>query len=394
MTVLSPDLDATSLLDDVVSALVATQDRLAALTGLTRLSATSSDLDDLLDRALDQALELTDSDAVRLMLPNAMERIRTTRSDDQLRVRRQLSEQPMADTVMLPLSDDVGGSVCIARTGSPYDTGDVRMLETVVAALDQLLRLDRLHRDGVSRARVQREHQLASELAHAALAWSTPQVDGVELFTSCRPADLAGGDLLVVEKVGSTVWFAVGDVAGKGLPAAMVMTRAVAAVRVAFLTAADPVGAVQAIGAELGSYLSSVGSFLTLLVGRYRIGAEEVALCNAGHSPVLVCEAGRARAVRPSRPPIGIEVGCGRVDWVPLTAGSLLLVGTDGLAEQPDPAGRQLGYPAFEAICAELAGSAAADAAITLLAEVQAHAAGQPAGDDQTLLVLGTGAGR
>ena len=68
---------------------------------------------------------------------------------------------------------------------------------------------------------------MASELAQAVLSTDPPRVPGAEVYARCVPAHLAGGDFFTLAPRDGALWFAVGDVAGKGLPAAMIMTRAV-----------------------------------------------------------------------------------------------------------------------------------------------------------------------
>ena len=115
-----------------------------------------------------------------------------------------------------------------------------------------------------------------------------------------------------------------------------------------------------------------------------------MALCNAGHSPVVYWPgpAGRPGSIGPSAPPLGVVVPRPpRTVTCPSPPGARLVIGTDGLVEQPDPDGEMLGYDAFLESCATEAGSAA-ELGERLMAQVETHAAGTPAADDRTLVVL------
>ena len=236
-----------------------------------------------------------------------------------------------------------------------------------------------------------REHQLASSLAQAILPAAAPALAGVDVFAQSVPAKLAGGDFMVFDILDGVLWFAVGDVAGKGLPAAVVMTMAVSAARVAMHRCADddPASAVRAVGDDLFDYLSGVGLFVTMALGSYRAGSGIVHLANAGHSPIVSLAAGQVSTVPPSMPPIGvIRAMKVRTQRVPLTGDDLLVLGSDGLTEQDSDTGvlvriRQI--PPQRAVLSHLPVEQIGD---HLFADVNHHAAGMPASDDRTLVVL------
>ncbi len=278
------------------------------------------------------------------------------------------------------------------RTGIPYNTGDLQLIEAVVAAINKVMSLTDLHRRGVQRAAIDREHQLASTLAQANLPTAPPALDGVDVFATSIPASLAGGDFIVFEILHGVLWFAVGDVAGKGLPAAIVMTRAVSAARVAFHTNADddPAAALDAIGDELFDYLSGVGLFVTMAVGSYRPRSGVVHLANAGHSPLLSVAGGVISGIPPSMPPIGVvrDLRC-RTQRIRLGPNDLLVLGSDGLAEQENSAGELYGYDRLLHRVEQWARLTVNEMGDGLMNDVDEHAGGAPASDDRTLVVLG-----
>jgi serine phosphatase RsbU (regulator of sigma subunit) len=381
--------------DHVIAALVEAHDQLAALGALLQVPTETLDEQQVHDHMLAEALELTGSDEVRL-----------GGGDGERTARRPGSPPVAAGDGPCRVGVDVPGTpghrLTFARTRGPaYTTGDLRMIETVAAAAGTLERLTRLHRDGLRRAAVEREHRLASELAQAALPTAVPRLPGLDVFARCQQADLTGGDLLVLHRDGDVLWFAVGDVVGKGLPAAMTMTRAVSALRVAFLTHSpdDPGAVVAAVGAALEDYLDEVDLFLTAAVGSVRPGGP-VRLCNAGHYPVLYRPPGDGAAapqvLSPGCPPLGLPLGRPPAVELAFAEGALLVLGSDGLAEQPDPFGVQFGRERLLGACAG-AGRTAAGIGAGLFDLVTAHAAGTTASDDRTALVLrptGAPAGR
>lgn len=406
LTALPGELTLRAERDALVDALIATQDRLAAVAALLKASSDTLDLDELTHRMLAEALELTGSDVAVLSCAHGRPHQRASRESGVRSHRLNLVLDGCLQEMRLgsgttdglpwaltgfPSHPSVG--IAIGRLRGPaYTTGDVRMLDTVAVAVEQLSQLSRLHQELVRQTAVEKEHQLASRLAQAVLPATQPSPPGVGFFARCVPAALTGGDFMAFAEVDDVLWIAVGDVAGKGLPAAMIMTQAVAAVRVAMRTGDpdDPAAAVAAVSRDLQGYLDSVESFLTLAVAVHRRGSGTVTLSNAGHSPVVYCPGPDEppRSIGPSAPPVGVDVGRPpRTETLALRPGSRLVIGTDGLVEQPDPAGDLLGYDAFVDACRADA-SSAAELGERLMAQVERHANGTPAADDRTLVVL------
>lgn len=390
---------------EVVEALIASQDQLAALRALIGVPIDSLDDNTALESTLHEALELTDSQCAVFVRGELVMEVGAGAQLVQLR-QRLTCGAPLTRTEPHPVEMSVGSAVIaslgdgvrqgrlgFARcTGTRYSTGDLQLIEAVVAAVDKLTSLTDLHRRGVLRAAVDREHQLASTLAQANLPTAPPSLDGVDVFATSIPASLAGGDFIVFEILQGVLWFAVGDVAGKGLPAAIVMTRAVSAARVAFHTHAedDPASALDAIGDELFDYLSGVGLFVTMAVGTYRPRSGVVHLANAGHSPLLSVADGVISGIPPSMPPIGVVRALrGRTQLIRLGPDDILVLGSDGLAEQENPAGELYGYDRLLRRVEQWARFTVNELGDEIMNDVDKYAGGAPASDDRTLVVLG-----
>jgi serine phosphatase RsbU (regulator of sigma subunit) len=402
----------TEAAEGMTEALVTSQDRLVALRTLTRVNIDTLGASGSTERVLDEALALTDSDAVVLLSEDGSVHV----SGDDLAATElvlQLAAAAESDhapgmwptdngrTVIARLAENAGRGIVLGflrHDGPAFDTGDLGLIEAVASATEMMHTLTRLHLQGIQRATIEREHQFASSLAQAVLEAPIPLLDGLDVFASSTPASLAGGDFMTFMDVGGVFWFAVGDVAGKGLPAAMVMTRAVSAARVAFLTHRpdDAVGALLAMGRELYDYLDEVGLFVTAVMGAFHPDTGEVHLCNAGHSPVLTVTGSGVIGIPASIPPLGIMAdpvarGC----TLTLAPGDALLLGSDGLAEQENPAGELFGYERFQQLCAAAAGvrdgavtTSSDDLGRTLIAAVTAFADGTAPSDDCTLAVI------
>jgi serine phosphatase RsbU (regulator of sigma subunit) len=254
-----------------------------------------------------------------------------------------------------------------------------------------------LHEQELARAVIERDVATASALAAQALPKRMPTPAGLEVLGRCDPARLASGDYYSIIEFDDRLVFAAGDVSGKGLPAALVMTMVSSATKAAALRVRStrPDELLLAISADVYDYLDDTGMFVTTVVGTWHFGSDVVHLANAGHSPVMMMHAGHHGAVpsvqtiKPSMPPLGVLPNPRpTVVELPFVEGDTLLFGTDGLAEQLDDNGTQLGYETLCELLLETRGDPIASVMASLFARVEGHGAGVVQDDDRTALLL------
>ncbi|MFJ4037525.1 PP2C family protein-serine/threonine phosphatase [Microbacterium sp. NPDC090007] len=388
----------------LTEALVASQDRQSAVEALARINLRGTATDDTLSLLLDRALALTASRQILFLEGGEVAMVRGDGADTREHatlVRESLaaaSEDGIQTAVsgewVTGLLDPEGESdqrIAFFRDpGRPFSTIDIPLIEAITSTIGVMLAFRELHRHEFERAAVEREHHLASVLAQSVISTEPPAASGVDIYARTVPAAVTGGDFYVFGRSAGAIWFAVGDVAGKGLPAAMLMTRAVAACRLAFVDRpGDSVVEVfQRIETELFDHLDEVGVFITLAVGSVDETSGEVALVNAGHSPLLRVGEG-VDTVSAGVPPLGIIRGRVPRVWTSvLGPGDALVIGSDGLAEQVDPDGRQFGYDRFAGVCADASQQRSADFGDAVFDAVRKFARGAAASDDATLLVV------
>ena len=177
---------------------------------------------------------------------------------------------------------------------------------------------------------------------------SAPTIRGLDVAGRCDPARLAGGDFYLWVPTGDHVVIAVGDVSGKGLGAALVMTMVMrTATRLAHEARdPDPHELFRALSQRLSDYLAEAGMFITMVIGAYRLGdGDTIRLANAGHSPVVIGGTGGVVDLAPSAPPLGVleDMRSPRAVEVPFVPGDVVVMGTDGLVEQENAERDQIG---------------------------------------------------
>ncbi len=250
----------------------------------------------------------------------------------------------------------------------------------LVAAINGLQ--DRV--EGEFRA-IERDLQAARSIQTEMLprAWSVPP--GWQVSARQVPAQEVGGDFYdIIPLGGRRFGVAVGDAAGKGLPAALLMASTVSLLRSHAPLHAGPGAVLAAMNRLLCSSLPPM-TFVTVAYAVVDVEQRLVTWSSAGHLPPVI--GGREAEPRGSLP-LGVdpEVQYGECTCA-LPPGTPFLLFSDGLVEAHDPAGRLLGTAAVEALAGR-AGIGADRLLTDLFAAVSRHGGGQPPADDVTALVL------
>ena len=162
--------------------------------------------------------------------------------------------------------------------------------------------------------------------------------DEVEIYAKLLPARDVGGDLYDYHKEGDTLWFIIGDVSGKGVPAAMFMSATVNLFRAALGHLNSPKAIMEEMNAVLSNNNPST-TFVTAFIGRLDCQTGVLTYCNAGHDCPIKVKGERLKVkveslLCDSNLPVGVF---GDTEYTmqqtTLEAGSTLLLYTDGLTE-------------------------------------------------------------
>jgi len=287
------------------------------------------------------------------------------------------------------------GAVILARREGQavFSAGDEKLLLAIATeggvAYDRAL----LHEERVQRERLDEELSIGRRIQLSLLPASSPTLPGWEFAAIYLAARQVGGDFydfIELPEVPGTINLVIGDVTGKGVPAALLMASARAVLRAS--SAGGP--APSAVLERTNQHILRDGRarlFVTALYGTLELTSGQFVFASGGHDPPLwVRGADRRSRLLTTRSSIlgafsQVELEDREVTLAP---GDTLVLYTDGVTEARDGRGRLFGERRLRAIVTEHAEQTAEGTAHAVLEAVRDFAGSVPPSDDLTLLVV------
>ena len=235
----------------------------------------------------------------------------------------------------------------------------------------------------------QREFEDARMIQRGLLPTSVPHIAGIELAVAWQPANGVGGDCFDTLPFAGGLGVSIADIAGKGLPAALLMSNLQAAVRAFAQDAAAPSSVCGSVNRLLCRNMAS-GRFATFCYARIDAASRRIVYSNAGHNPPIVVRAsGRVERLTEGGMVLGIfpDNAYEQAD-LSLGAGDRLLFFTDGISEARNPAGEEYGEERIGVVAADVRSHGVEAIKDAVLGDVTAFCNDQFE-DDATLIVVG-----
>jgi sigma-B regulation protein RsbU (phosphoserine phosphatase) len=248
-------------------------------------------------------------------------------------------------------------------------------------------------RSNLELVRLETEIELAQKIQSSLLPKAVPEVPGVEIWVTSQPASRIGGDFYdFIHQPNGAINFVVGDISGKGMPAALLMAMTLKVIRseAAMPGSPNPDQIIQRSNVELYQDYSDAIMFSTLFVGQYFPETRRLSFSNAGHSPVIYCPAGgRPEMLRADAVPIGLfgDINSSNAALT-LNPGDVLVLATDGINETSNADNRLFGFTRLMLLAGALSGKSAHEIGQGILEEVEMFGADKTQEDDRTLMVI------
>lgn len=262
----------------------------------------------------------------------------------------------------------------------------IRAAKRLKQAHDKLLvAYDQLEETTTAKERIESELRIARDIQMGMVPSEFPDRPDIDLYASMTPAKEVGGDLYDFLLLGEKLYFCVGDVSGKGVPASLFMSQATRLFSALAKQLLMPADIATRLNAEL-SENNENGMFVTMFIGMADLTTGHLDFCNAGHNPPVF--RGEFIEMEPNAP-IGLWP---ELDYegesVDNIADEPLFIYTDGLNEAENAAQEQFGDDRLLDVLRRTPYENARQCVEVMREEVARHVAGAEPSDDLTMMCL------
>ncbi len=398
---------------------------LRTLANLSQEFSSILELDALLDRIADAIRTLVSYDAFSILLLDAERRLLRHRFSRRFDERVKIDNIPLgrgitgasaeqrepirvADTladpryiashpdirsevaVPLMLRDRVIGVMDLASSRLGYFTDDhVRTLSLLAPQIATSIENARLYSELAERERsMERDFKAARKLQSVLMPLDAPEIPGLEAGFAFRAAREISGDVYDFFEHGDYALIAFGDSSGKGVAAALYSAMVSGLLRSLAFRRRGPATLMRALNEALLERRADA-HYVTLLLLLWDARARQFTMANAGSVPPLVCREGAILRPRVEGVPLGLLEDREYEEVVfPARPGDLVVLVSDGVEDQQDPAGEEYGRARLDRVVRLACQEHPRAVVERIFAGLDRHAAGGPLNDDQTALAL------
>ncbi|MBX9791180.1 MAG: SpoIIE family protein phosphatase [Pirellulales bacterium] len=318
-------------------------------------------------------------------------------SDSQFQMSQSVADFRIRSVMCAPLLDTDGRALGVIQLDtsnqrSAFQREDLDVLASIARQAAVAIENAQMHENQIRQQRIQRDLELAHQVQRGFLPAEPPKVAGYDFFDYYQAAHMLGGDYYdYVELPGGRLAIVVADVAGKGIPAAMLAARLSADVRYCLALEREAAAAVNRINASF-AHSPWQDRFITFVLAVLDTTDQSLTIVNAGHPlPLLRRQDRTVVAIGDAETglPLGIDEDS-RYEAVHLRLepGEAIAMFTDGFTEAMNAQGELLGVEKLhEFLAAPVDGVAALGR--NLLENVRSFVGQHPQSDDMCLACLG-----
>lgn len=251
--------------------------------------------------------------------------------------------------------------------------------------------IEELKETTAQKAFIESELNVASNIQMSMLPSVFPDREGLDMFASMTPAKEVGGDLYGYLHKDDKLYFCVGDVSGKGVPASLFMAQVTRLFRTLANQMITPADICTQMNEALSGEENLTCMFVTLFIGLVDLNTGHLSFCNAGHNPPVIGGGehhGEFLQMLPNCP-IGVMPGLEfEGEEIGSIKGRPLFIYTDGLNEAENREHGQFGDDHLIDILRNTHFDTARQVVETLAAKVEEHRDGADPNDDLTMMCL------
>ena len=262
-----------------------------------------------------------------------------------------------------------------------------RAQKRLAAAHNQLQEAyDQLEETTAAKERIESELRIARDIQMSMVPSLFPDYEGLDMFAAMAPAKEVGGDLYGYVLQGDTLYFCVGDVSGKGVPASLFMAQSTRLFRTLASEGMMPADIAVRMNNALAEN-NETGMFVTMFIGLLNLKTGHLDYCNCGHNAPIID--GQFLKMEYDNQPLGLwEDDPFYGECIDDIRDKQLLVYTDGLNEAENPQQELLGNARLLELMADTKSLTSQQVLEMLINAVEEHRAGADPNDDLTLMCL------
>jgi sigma-B regulation protein RsbU (phosphoserine phosphatase) len=276
------------------------------------------------------------------------------------------------------------------RGGEGFYDEDRRLLTIIGAQSAQVIESARLYQEEQEFLKMMQEMNLARKIQTNLLPADPPQLKGYKAFGISIPAKDVGGDYYdFITKDSDKLIFCLGDVSGKGMPAALLMANLQATLRGQAMGCKSALDCLKKSN-QLLYHSTDMEKYATMFYGIVCFKDHELVFANAGHNnPFLVSQDGSVQRLKTVGIPLGwLEDFDYTEEKVPLKSGDILVTFSDGISEAMNEHEEEFEEEPILGIIKENLSASPKELTQKIIEAVQKHTGDAPQADDMTLVVI------
>lgn len=281
-----------------------------------------------------------------------------------------------------------------APSGRKLDARGIGLLESLVSQAVIAVENTYLYNEALAKRKIDNELELAREIQGRLRPRELVKIPHLDMAAYSRPRNVVGGDYYDVQKVRDEgLAVVVGDVTGKGVGAALLMSSLQGSLRAQLSYETNPEQILHNIN-QLFRESSTEKIFATFFFGIYDYRTGDLTYLNAGHNPPIVYRtSGGEDLLKSSGPPLGVvEKTPVQRRTIRLATNEVILLYTDGLTDAMNEEMKALGFTTVRKFTRSYLNqhpaASAKEILDAILKHVDAHVQKQPQHDDLTILIL------
>ena len=309
--------------------------------------------------------------------------------------RKKIIDAGIILSVPMFLQDRMIGVINVGpkKSDKVYSQEDVDLLMTVGSQAAIAIENARLHVSEIEKQKIEEELKLASKIQQGLLPKANPVMPGLDITGTTIPAKTVGGDYFDFIRLDpKRVLVVVADVSGKGISAALYMSKVQGMVQLAAQMYSSPKDILIHVNRMLYEGMERK-YFITMIIALFDVERSEVTICRAGHNKALIGSNGNLAFLNGSGIGLGLERGPifdSELEEVrrPLIGNEIYFFYTDGLTEAMDTERNQLGEDAVRSLVQHHTQMSSAQLQQSVLDAMQKFQGTAEQHDDVTLVIV------